>query len=97
MKIIKMGHLARINTQNMEWKTGFRVLMACVFHSFFQFLLLPAPYQSVHPINSISFFFLVNKGEEKEHCYNLAPFPTHPGIKHLNKLTYTSLQKQGTL
>ena len=97
MKIIKMGHLARINTQNMEWKTGFRVLMACVFHSFFSVSVITStvPVCSSHQFYFL--FFLVNKGEEKEHFYNLAPFPTHPGIKHLNKLTYTSLQKQGTL
>ena len=76
MKIIKMGHLARINTQNMEWKTGFRVLMACVFHSFyFQFLLLPAPYQSVHPINSISFFSWLTKEKKKNTAIILLLFP----------------------
>ena len=75
----------------MEWKTGFRVLMASEFHFFLSDSVMTSQHHTSLFIPSILFFFLLNKGEEKEHCYNLVPYP-HPGVKNLKKLIYSSLQ-----
>jgi len=87
----KMGHLARINTQTWNGRPDFGCWWQVSSISFFQILSLPASTILVCSSHPFYFFFLLNKGEEKEHCYNLVPYP-HPGVKNLKKLIYSSLQ-----
>lgn len=74
----KMDHLGLIPKHIMEDRISEGVDGKCIpFLFLVSVTTSTASACSFHPFY---FFSLLNKGEEKEHCYNLVPF-AHPEIR----------------